>query len=79
MGRLLLNKMKLQQNQTWQTADGYIRITHLERLAVEYKFMKDLRNREGTHHQVTKKEFCRLLKGAVLLSPDDIHAALHLP
>jgi hypothetical protein len=71
--------MKLQQNQIWQTGDGYMRITRLERLAVEYKFIKDLRTREGTRHQVTKKEFCRLLKGAVLLTADDVHAAIHLP
>lgn len=71
--------MKLQQNQVWQTADGYIRITRLERLEVEYKQIKDLRSREGTHHHVTKKEFCRLLKGAVLLKQADIDAAINLP
>jgi len=71
--------MRLQQNQVWQTADGYLRITRLERLEVQYKEMKDLRTREGTHHHVTKKQFCRLLKGAVLLSQADIDAAINLP
>ena len=71
--------MKLQQDQVWQTAEGYVRITRLARLEVEYKQMTDLRTREGTHRHVTKKEFCRLLKGAVLLSRADIDAAINLP
>ena len=29
---------------------------------------------EGTHHHLGKKEFCRLLKGAVLLAPLGINA-----
>jgi hypothetical protein len=41
----------------------------LERLAVEYKSMTNLGNKEGTLHQTSKKDFCRLLKGAHLLSP----------
>jgi len=60
--------MKLQQNQVWKQGDQYIRIVDLERLSVAYKVMKDLTTKEGEHHQVTKKEFCRLLKGAVLLT-----------
>jgi hypothetical protein len=28
--------------------------------------MKDPATKEGSFHQVTKKEFCRMLKGAVL-------------
>ena len=59
--------MRLQQNQVWRQGDEYIRIVVLERLQVEYKAMKDPVAKEGTHHQVTKKEFCRLLKGAVLV------------
>jgi hypothetical protein len=61
--------MRLQQNQIWQQGDQFFGIVELERLRVEYKAMRDLSTREGTHHQVTKKEFCRLLKGAVLVSP----------
>ena len=61
--------MRLQQNQIWKQGDQYIRIVSLERLRVEYKAMQDLTTKEGTRHQVTKKEFCRLLKGAVLESP----------
>ena len=60
--------MKLAQGQVWQQqGEHYLRIVRLERLAVEYKIVGDLQTRDGTHHTVTKKEFCRLLKGAVLL------------
>ncbi len=71
--------MKLYQNQVWQTAQGYLRITRWERLAVEYKQMADLKSKDGVHQRVTKKEFCRMLKGAVLLSPKDVDAAINLP
>ena len=64
--------MKLQQGQTWQKADAYYRIVHLERLEVKYKFFQSLDSRDGTHHHVTKKEFCRLIKGAVLLARDGV-------
>ena len=64
--------MKLKQDQVWKQGDEYIRITRLGRLEVGYKTMKDLSTKEGTHHNVTKKEFCRLIKGASLLSPDEL-------
>ena len=59
--------MRLQQNQIWRKGDEYICIVVLERMRVEYKVMADLAAKEGKHHQATKKEFCRLLKGAVLV------------
>ena len=37
-------------------------------MTVDYKLMQDLAIKEGTHHHTTKKEFCRLLKGATLVS-----------
>lgn len=40
-------------------------------LAVEYKSMISLTAKAGTHHQVSKKEFCRLLKTTMLLRPPD--------
>lgn len=61
--------MKLQQNQVWKQGDQYICIVDLERLKVKYKVMRDLITKEGEQHDATKKEFCRLLKGAVLVSP----------
>ena len=64
--------MRLYQNQVWQQGDQYLRIVVLERLSVEYKATPDLTSKEGKRHQVTKKEFCRLLKGATLVSLSDI-------
>ena len=62
--------MKLCQGQVWKSGKEYIRIVKLERLAVEYKSMPNLGNKEGTLRQTSKKDFCRLLKGAHLLSPE---------
>lgn len=59
---------KLQQNQVWRQGERYLRIVQLERMTVDYKLMQDLTVKEGSHHHTTKKEFCRLLKGATLLS-----------
>ena len=59
--------MKLQQNQLYKQGEDYIRIVELARLAVTYKTMKDPVNGEGATQRITKKEFCRLIKGAVLL------------
>ena len=67
--------MKLQQDQVWKQGDEFLRIVRLERLAVEYKQMKNLVTREGKHFQVSKKEFCRLVKTATLLSPEEIRTA----
>jgi hypothetical protein len=58
--------LKLQQGQVWQLGDQSIRITRLERLAVEYKAASGPAGKEGKVQQATKKEFCRLIKTAVL-------------
>lgn len=65
----LQGQMKLEQGQLWQKGDEYYRIVHWARMAIEYKLLKDPTAKEGTLHQVTKKEFCRLLKGAALVLP----------
>ncbi len=67
--------MKLKQSQIWKQGDQYFRIVRLERLAVEYKAMPGLNTKKGTHHEVTKKEFCRLLKGATLMTDVEIFLA----
>jgi hypothetical protein len=61
--------VKLQQGQIWKTEDDFLRIVDLQRLEVKYKAIKNLETREGTHHHVTKKEFCRLIKRATLVVP----------
>ena len=59
--------IKLRQGQIWQQDEEYLRIVRLERLVVEYKFTTALAAKKGKHLQVSKKEFCRLLKKATLL------------
>ena len=60
--------MKLCQGQVWKQGREYLRIVRLERLEVEYKSMLDLAGKQGTRHVTSKKDFCRLLKGAKLLA-----------
>ena len=67
--------MKLRQAQVWKEGGKYFRIVRLERLEVEYKFTTTLTAKKGTHHKISKKEFCRLLKQAELLGPTPTPAA----
>jgi len=60
--------MKLCQGQIWKKDGEYIRIVRLERLEVEYKSHASLASKTGTKHVTSKKDFCRLLKGAHLLA-----------
>ena len=62
--------MKLCQGQVWKKDKEYIRIVRLERLEVEYKSLTSLASKEGTKHVTSKKDFCRLLKQARMLSHD---------
>ena len=66
--------LKLQQDQVWKNGTEFIRILRLQRLSVAYKSFKDLATRDGTHHEVGKKEFTRLIKSATLLTGDEIRA-----
>ena len=59
--------MKLKQGQIWKNETGYIRIVELERLSVDFKMMEDQFTKDGTHKQLTKKEFCRIIKDATLV------------
>jgi hypothetical protein len=61
--------MKLCQGQVWKQGGEYIRIVRLERLQVEYKSTTTLAGGEGTKIITSKKDFCRLLKGAHQLQP----------
>jgi len=61
--------LRLRQGQVWKLGDDFIRIVDLERLEVGYKLMKNLESGEGSHHRISKKDFCRLLKAATLLAP----------
>lgn len=67
--------LKLNQNQVWALDGAFVRIVRLERLSVSYKLLQDLATRDGTHHEVSKKEFSRMIKAAKLLSPEEIQSA----
>lgn len=54
----------------WKKGDECFRIVRWARLAVDYKVMASAGTRDGEVHKVTKKEFCRLIKGAVLVVPE---------
>ena len=61
--------MKLCQGQVWKQGREYIRIVRLERLEVEYKTMKSLADKKGARQITSKKDFCRMIKQARLLTP----------
>ncbi|HEY5041798.1 MAG TPA: hypothetical protein VIK53_07320 [Verrucomicrobiae bacterium] len=61
--------MKLCQGQVWKKNAQYVRIVRLERLEVEYKSLTSLASKDGAKIVTSKKDFCRLLKGAHLLQP----------
>ena len=69
--------MKLTQGQIWKTSPEmhtykgmsvYLRIVDLKRLSVGYKEMLKADTRDGHHKNASKKVFCRLIKGARLVS-----------
>lgn len=64
--------MKLAQNQVWKCGDEYLRIVQLERLEVRYKSIRNLLCGEGEHYHVSKKEFCRVIKDATLLTQAEV-------
>ncbi|MBC8095095.1 MAG: hypothetical protein H7Y43_04715 [Akkermansiaceae bacterium] len=67
--------MKLKQAQVWKKGEIYFRIVRLERLSVDYKEMLSPNSNKGTHNHVTKKEFCRLIKDAAMLTEQEIFLA----
>jgi hypothetical protein len=60
-------EMKLRQGQIWRCGEEFVRIVELERLEVGYKSFKTLGSNVGKHQRASKKDFCRMLKGATLL------------
>lgn len=59
--------IRLAQNQLWKKGERYYRIVIWERLAIRYKEMERPDAMEGSVHDISKKEFCRLIKGAELV------------
>jgi hypothetical protein len=66
--------MRLFQNQVYQKGEEFFRVVRVERLKVRYKPVGPLMAGEGEHVEVSKKEFCRLIKGATLLSHEEVEA-----
>ncbi|MBC7978967.1 MAG: hypothetical protein H7Y36_00210 [Armatimonadetes bacterium] len=62
--------IQLQQGQLWKKGDDFLRIVVWERLAIQYKLTASPDSAEGTLHDVSKKEFCRLIKGAELVQDE---------
>jgi hypothetical protein len=71
--------MKLQQGQIWQRANEFIHIVQVQRLEVQYKLRTKLTSKDGTHHTLSKKEFCRLLKTAELVPTSELEPVAHAP
>jgi hypothetical protein len=67
--------MKLRQGQIWQQAAEFIHIVQVDRRQVQFKVKKEPAARGGTLRTLSKKEFCRLLKTAVLIAPAELPAA----
>lgn len=61
--------IRLQQDQVWQQGDTFYKIVHWERLFIVYRQLRDPKDRQGPERQVSKKDFCRLIKGAQLVAP----------
>lgn len=57
----------LAQNQLWKQGNRYYRIVIWERLAIRYKESANPEGTEGEIHNATKKEFCKLIRGAELI------------
>ena len=67
--------IKLQQSQVWKQGEIFFRIVRVERLEVDFKEMSSPKSKKGTHLHVSKKEFCRLIKGATLLTEAEVLSA----
>ena len=59
--------MTLEQGQLWKKGQEYYRITRWARSEIEFKTMADPATKTGEVRTLSKKEFCRLLKGANLV------------
>lgn len=59
--------MKLAEGQVWKKEKQFYLIVVWERLAIEYQILENMDALEGPIQRVTKKEFCRLIKGAEMV------------
>lgn len=57
---------RLKQGQIWKKESRFYRITEWSRASIKYKVSQSPGYTESSVTEVTKKEFCRLIKGATL-------------
>jgi len=62
--------MKLEQGQLWNSGENYYRIVKWARLSIDYLKLDSIDAERGERVSTSKKEFCRLLKGATLITPE---------
>ena len=63
--------MKLKQGQVWKQGNRFYRITEWSRMTIKYKLAFTQHAPEEPVEEVSKKEFCRLIKGAELCEEGD--------
>ena len=68
---VLTKPIKLKQGQIWKRGNEYYRITEWSRMFIRYKLSYSLHGSEESMVEVTKKEFCRIIKGAILCDSED--------
>ncbi|MDB4419234.1 hypothetical protein N9291_01380 [bacterium] len=59
--------MTLAEGQIWKKGEEFYLIAAWERLAIEYQLLDGVEGLEGENQRVTKKEFCKLIKGAEMV------------
>ncbi len=62
--------MRIYQDEIYQKGDRFIRIMRLDRYEVEFRTTQGDPKGEGPEQVYKKKEFCRLLKGMTLVTPE---------
>ena len=62
-------RMRIYQDEIYQKGVNFIRIVRLDRYEVEFKSTTGDPKGEGSLAVLSKKEFCRLLKGMTLVPP----------
>ncbi len=61
--------MRIFQDQVYQKGEQSIRLLRVERHEVEFKTTQGDPKGDGEIRVLSKKEFCRLLKGMTLVTP----------
>ena len=59
--------MRLKQGQIWKAKNCFYRIVEWSRLNIKYKLSYSENGTEEAPKEISKKEFCRLIKGADLV------------